>query len=594
MKTIATASAAVRERISLYRFCKDDRGVMAFFMLAMFILMLMFGGIAVDVMRYETRRVALQQTMDRAALASASLKQGLVPKAVFDDYFAKANLGAGVEMVDFATPTVVVDSNSTYRKVEASAKVTSYNFFMHMMDVDTLESVNTTSAQQGVSQIEVILVLDVSGSMGDPDGSGSTKIAALRASATKFVNTIKNLDTFNQVSIGIVPYNAQVNIPANLRQRYAVTNLATYDAVANAGFPNANCIELAQSTYTTTALSTSTAYRMAAVADTESSSDGNVTVISTGTNYVAPTTTNAVPSNNPLSRICNPTAVNQVALPSLSKTVVTNRIAALTHGGYTSIAIGMRWGVGLIDQAARPIYTSLVAPAEPAMAGRPADNTSTDTRKIIVLMTDGEHVETDNMPDAFKTGPSPIWRGADGNYAIQFSTGGQALTGGARPTCAINKNATYFVNHLKTNTSTSCQAAAWLQTPVWTGSGTARQLDWSEVWRFLSIDYVARQLYGRSNVSGTGYSTVIDQFRDDYIAKATLDTLLASNCAAAKTAGIEIYGIAFAAPANGQSVINNCASAPKTNYYFNSTNGTALDAAFQQIATNISELRLTQ
>ena len=136
-------------------------------------------------------------------------------------------------------------------------------------------------------------------------------------------------------------------------------------------------------------------------------------------------------------------------------------------------------------------------------------------------------------------------------------------------------------------------AAAWRATPSWTGSGTAVQLDWSEVWRYLSISYVTRQLYGRSN-TGISNTTLMDMFRTTYIPVATLNAILASNCAAAKTAGIEIYGIAFAAPANGQSVINNCASAPKTNYYFNSTNGTALDAAFQQIATNISELRLTQ
>ncbi len=580
MKTIATASAAVRERISLYRFCKDERGVMAFFMLAMFLLMLMFGGIAVDVMRYETRRVALQQTMDRAALASASLKQGLVPKAVFDDYFAKANLGAGVEMVDFATPTVVVDSNSTYRKVEASAKVTSYNFFMHMMNVNTLESVNTTSAQQGVSQIEVILVLDVSGSMGDSDGSGSTKIARLRTSAVRFVDTIKALDTFNQVSIGIVPYNAQVNIPATLRQRFNAQNIPTYDGVANAGFPNANCLEIPQTTYPSTELSTSTAIRMAAVADTEST-------VSTSSNYLAPSS--GAPSNNPLNRICNPTTVNQVSLPSLNRTTINSRINQLVHGGYTSIAIGMRWGVGLIDQTARPIYASLIT--DPEMAGRPANNTATDTRKIIVLMTDGEHVATDHVPDAYKTGLSPIWRGADGNYAIRFTTGGTALTNTARPGCAGTN--TYFVNHLKTNSSTGCQSAAWRATPSWTGSGTAVQLDWSEVWRYLSVNYVARQLYGRSN-TGISVSTVMDMFVDPYLQATTMNTLLASNCSAAKTAGVEIYGIAFTAPANGQSVINNCASSPKENYYFNSTNGTALDAAFQQIATNISELRLTQ
>jgi hypothetical protein len=171
-------------------------------------------------------------------------------------------------------------------------------------------------------------------------------------------------------------------------------------------------------------------------------------------------------------------------------------------------------------------------------------------------------------------------------------TGGPALTGNTRPTCAGTNQ--YFVPHLKPNTSTSCNSAAWKATPAWTGSGTVVQLDWSEVWRYLSISYVSRQLYGRSNVSNVGNTAVMDVFVDPYISVSTLDSMLSTNCTAAKTAGVEVYGIAFAAPTEGQAVISSCASNPKENYYFNSTNGAALDAAFQQIATNISELRLTQ
>ncbi len=623
MKTIAAASAAVRERISLYRFYHEERGVMAFFVLGMFILMMIFGGIAVDVMRFESRRVALQQTMDRAALASASIKQQLGSKAVFDDYFAKANLDDNILMVEYSTPQVRVTgaAGSSNRMVEAGASVKSHNFFMNLMGINFLESSTTATAQQGVSQIEVMLVLDVSGSMRHNTSDGKPKIQALREAATAFTNTIKDQDTYNQVSIGMVPYNAQVNIPAALRNQLNVTDVAVYDGAA--GFPNANCVELDQSSYTTTALPTATAQRMAAVADIETAGEGG-TGISSTSNYVAPTATNAAPTDDPIVRICNPTTNNQVSLPSLTKTTINNRIADLTHGGYTSISIGMRWGVGLLDQSARTIYTNLIT-GEPNMVGRPSDNTSTGTRKIIVLMTDGQNDDTMHVVDAFKTGLSPIWRGADGNYAIRFTAGGPALTGGTRPGSGTTSttscsgwqlgnyaNREYFVPHLKrnsvrqrsgtnpegagtgTNVTGACDPQSWLASPSWTGSGTARQLDWSEVWRYLSLDYVARQLYIRSGVSDISYSGVFSQFRAMYIPDATLNTLLASTCTVAKDAGIEVYSIAFAAPAGGQTVLNNCASSPKSNYYFNSTSSADLDAAFQQIATNISELRLTQ
>jgi hypothetical protein len=63
-----------------------------------------------------------------------------------------------------------------------------------------------------------------------------------------------------------------------------------------------------------------------------------------------------------------------------------------------------------------------------------------------------------------------------------------------------------------------------------------------------------------------------------------------------KGGGIEVYGIAFGETisANGQAQINKCSSSPKENYYFLASDGDKLMAAFKAIATDISELRLTQ
>jgi hypothetical protein len=73
-----------------------------------------------------------------------------------------------------------------------------------------------------------------------------------------------------------------------------------------------------------------------------------------------------------------------------------------------------------------------------------------------------------------------------------------------------------------------------------------------------------------------------------------MNTLLQTNCTAARDAGIEVYGIAFAAPASGQAQILGCSSSPEENYYFNATDNAKLMEAFNAIATDISDLRLTQ
>ena len=102
---------------SVKRFRSDERGAMAFFMLFLLLIMLMIGGIAVDVMRFETRRVAMQQTMDRAVLAAANLTQKRTPTAIATDWFAKASLGTGLDMVSFGTPVISEVTDVGLRRV---------------------------------------------------------------------------------------------------------------------------------------------------------------------------------------------------------------------------------------------------------------------------------------------------------------------------------------------------------------------------------------------------------------------------------------------------------------------------------------------
>jgi hypothetical protein len=66
---------------------------------------------------------------------------------------------------------------------------------------------------------------------------------------------------------------------------------------------------------------------------------------------------------------------------------------------------------------------------------------------------------------------------------------------------------------------------------------------------------------------------------------------LQQSCTLAKNNGVIVYGIAFEAPANGQTQISGCATSPS--HYFNAT-GLQIQSAFRAIASNISQLRLTQ
>ena len=606
MKIPALSARCLRLSASLRAFRDDDRGVMAVITLMLFFVLMVFGGIAVDYMRFEIRRVALQQTMDRAALAAANLENKLDPTSVAEDYFAKARLQEGTVRTEYSTPVVSVFEapNGASKSVSISADVRSYNYFMGMgfMPVDYLEAPANTRAEQGASQVEVMLVLDITGSM-DRSLPNDTKkkITGLIEAARLFVDEVKDNDDLNQVSIGIVPYNTQVNLGAALRAKYNATNIPTVNGVANAGVPNVNCLEVPTTTsfFNETEIPTTLPLPMSVHADMEApTSTGTSTYIAwdnTGAKTGAtltPWTTVAGPENY----MCAANAYAEVLLPTMNKTALHAKINSLKPAGRTSIMMGMRWGVALLDDSARPIYADLRS-GEPSMVGRPANNTDAETRKIIVLMTDGEHVRTSFVRNPYKTGISPIYRSIDGNFSIFHDRADTPLD--------------YWVPHLCT-ADVTC-TAGWRAQP-WsndTNNGTFRQLDWSEVWQAVRMTWVARQLYGRSNYNGTGAATIYNNqmllFKGDdssdataYATVATMNSLLQTNCAAAKAAGMEIYGIAFGAGPNGEAQIRGCASAKgsdpndKTGYYFKPQTSAELATVFRDIASQISKLRLTQ
>lgn len=658
-------SARLLQKVKDFR--SDEHGAIAIFVLLIFVMMLLVGGIAVDVMRSEMRRVAYQQTFDRAVLAASNiaLPPSQTPVSVGQSWYDVAGLGDEFT-VDYIAPTITGESTTSSRKTNISGKVRSYNHFMHMMDIPYFEIPVKSAAQQGVSKIEVMMVLDITGSMSEASGT-TTKIAALRQAASNFVTILKfskdgsgnytiDKDPNDLVSIGMVPYSSNVNIPVALRNQFTVQNLSWWNNVADKGVPDTNCFEIPESTYSTMALSQTSPIRMQAVAQTGSSapSVGTITLPgATNTNgsnggvinlgYTAA----AEPSRNTNSYTCNhgdnfstgadEKASNLIALPTTDITALKTQISQLNPRGTTSIAVGMRWGTALIDEAAKPIYSALLS-GVPGMSGRPAANSDNETRKIIVLMTDGTHVASKYILDAYKTGPSPIWRGTDGRMAIEYNDSGTGLLGGTRPginptgnpknTCSgwslantivngktVKRN--FFVPHLKansvrlkvgvneaegagtgTNVAGGCDPRAWVApvngAPTWSGAGVVTRLDWSEVWRYASVDWVIEQLYMRSNVSSaTNYNTTYNTFVGNYLTgEANMNNLLNTNCTAAKNAGVEVFGIVL-----GDDVttgpIQNCSS-PGNGYFYWVKNADDLNSAFEQIAVLISELKLTQ
>ncbi len=530
-------------------FRRSEDGSLTLLALMLVVMMIMMGGLAVDIMRYESTRTTLQNTLDRATLASASLSQTLDPESVVNDYFAKAGMTSYLK-------DVTVTEGLNFRNVSADASADTKPYFLHMMGIEDLDANGHSMAEQRINNVEIMLVLDVSGSM-----SSNSRLTNLKSAAKEFVNTVLSSDPEKRISIGIVPFNGQVNLPSTLLAKYNVTD--------NPGITNSTCIDLPASTYSSPGISTTTALPMTTYSDSYSTT-------SQSTSYVTPTDS----SNGAMSVAnvwCPAYLGNQVSLPNQTIATLKTKIDALTAIGATSINAGMKWGLALLDPGARNMYTSLItAGAMPTtLSGRPFEYDDKEAMKVIVLMTDGENFAEERINAPYKSGLAPIYKSnSDGNYSVYHST--------------VSGSNKYWVPHLGT-----WQAVPWSNSK---NNGTYVQQTWQQVWSTSRVAYVAWQFYARalggsSSSSRTNYyNTWMANFRTQ-TATTTMDTQLQAACNQAKSNEVIVYGIAFEASTNGQTQIKNCATS--AGHYFNAT-GLQITSAFRSIANNISQLRLTQ
>lgn len=475
----------------LDHFRTDERGGLIIFGLILLTLMIMMGGLAVDLMRHERTRTELQQTLDRSVLAASSLRQTLPAEGVVRDYFDKAGLSRYLS-------SVTVDEGLNYRTVTADAAADTEPFFMHMMGIDKFEAAGASIAEQRISNIEISLVLDISGSM-----SGS-RINNLRPAAKEFIDTVIASSEPGLITVSIIPYNSQVNLGAPLMSQFNVTRL--HDA--------SSCIELPDSAFNSISVSQTTPFVHNSHFDAMTSSTGA--------------------SNMTFN--CPPQAGNVVTPLNGDANYLKGRIDALITGGYTSIDVGMKWGSLLLDPAAEPVVDGLITAGavDAQFQGRPKSKSSTDpTMKVVVLMTDGDNTNEYKMKPAYTSGLSPLYR---------HNTNGRLSAYNDR-----SGSDDYFWD----------SDNSWHTSPEGGTSGST-QLAWPEVWAQYSINYITSKLLSPAfgYYSSTWKNEIVTTI------SSIKDTRLRQVCDAAKAENIIVFGVAFEAPSAGRAALLNCATSP--------------------------------
>ncbi len=585
------------------RFLRSENGAMTILALVLIMGIFAAAGIAVDVMRFDRERARLQYALDRAVLAAADLDQELCPRDVIVDFFEKDGL---LRYLDVSSIDVQPDTcGSTaatlegYRRVQATARMdveTHFLNFRGFTGIDYIPTVATSVAEESIGDVEISMVLDVSGSMGR-----YSRLTNLKVAAQRFVDEMVEKTEDGKLSISIIPYSNQVRLPD-----YLMNELNTQGEN-----PHANCIDFPESDFS-----------IAAFDETVALPRTLHYPIPWNINYIDDDVRNSgdILDNEACIRK-TATNSNVITVAQKDATALKAHIQGLQAGGNTSMDIGMKWGLTLLDPGFNPVIQELTednfVPTE--FDDRPKNYTGSDVMKVIILMTDGYNTTNYRVNDPYRFGFSNIhWFETENKYSTQNDD----------PDSAYYEQ--YYWHDVQLLEDPDSRGRRWVRDEwqdhpfgsgqytvyrctSWTTSGSTeictsrnedrtrirsekvsssdpdpRHLEWHDVWESTGSE-VVRELY--AEWMGDAQADVWHAGVTEPYARAEKDPRVRSLCAAAKEENIIIFSVAFEAPSAGKSILWDCKTSVGTYY---EANGTEIISVFDSIGSTIRNLRLTQ
>lgn len=206
-------------------FARDRRGSMAVFLAAGIVVLTAAVGLGVDAIRGYLVQSRLSSALDAAGLAGARVMYSSTRDADIQMYFA-ANFPPDFMGATVDGPHFTVDADSEVLTLNASATIETS--FMRVLGFDTLTVSSAAEITRETELLEVVLAIDMSGSMTSSVPGGGSRITAARNAAIDLVEILFGEDeTKPLLKIGVVPWNSKVNITLN------GTTFDSDDTVAN-------------------------------------------------------------------------------------------------------------------------------------------------------------------------------------------------------------------------------------------------------------------------------------------------------------------------------------------------------------------------
>ena len=320
---------------------REDGGILIF-SLIIFVMIILVGGVALDMMRYESERARVQGTADRAVLAAAAMRESatdLTPEDIVQAYFDAEGLG------DLIRDRIEVTEVGGARVVRALPQAKVPTLFMRLAGVDHLDMNLVAAATESLADLkfEIVLVLDISGSMNEITASGQTRLEELKDAANAFFDMLFAEIPASSLAITIVAYHQWVLPPAGFANHF--TNISNPDSTGA-------CIEF--------------------------------TVWDDVTNSI----------DTPVSRNSCPTDAWRLVQPMLNELqLARDAVDGLQaiHGARTSIDLGVRFGGLFFDPSMRPAIDQMIDNnlISEDFRGLPSQWNDPFANRAMVIMTDG-------------------------------------------------------------------------------------------------------------------------------------------------------------------------------------------------------------
>mgnify|MGYP003635698653 FL=1 len=193
------------------RFRRDQSGATAMMFGIGALVLILMTGFGVDYYRWTIAKSETQGVLDGAALSAAASRE--IDETALST-IADAHVAANSPNMRKAFVDPDYDTDLTYVDEKVTVTMTGGvpTIFMGLAGVQIMPLNVTAVAQRGQAEaVELVLVLDNTGSMNQMDAGGQTRIAALKAAAASLVTKVKEREEAD-VKVGVVPYAEYVNV----------------------------------------------------------------------------------------------------------------------------------------------------------------------------------------------------------------------------------------------------------------------------------------------------------------------------------------------------------------------------------------------